>query len=319
MAVIDDDEGLTVVDADFALSEAFKSAALDEPAGGDFDSEAVGRGVGRDVGVEGAEAVEVGAADEGVHEEAAGVAEVVGVGELAVADGAEGLADVARCVGGGVAEGFTEGSVVEAERRAFLEAEIEVGDDVGVAVLVFEGAVSIGVFAGVDGEGVGLEGELVKGFDAFDDVLEFNAVGSDVLDGGGSGLAGDVREVFDASPSAIDGVSDNVVPGFSGANAEGDVGVGLAGDGNAVDAGVEDDAVEVGDEEEVASGADVERAELLEVLVAEYAAELVFVVVLHEPAGEDGQAEGVVGLEGEVFFDAHVSVSVWMNGFGFGT
>ena len=193
------------------------------------------------------------------------------------------------------------------------------GDDVGVSVRVFEGAVSVGVFAGVDGEGVGLEGELVKGFDAFDDVLEFNAVGSDVLDGGGSGLAGDVREVFDASPSAIDGVADNVVPGFSSANAEGDVGVGLAGDGNAVDAGVEDDAVEVGDEEEVASGADVERAELLEVLVAEYAAELVFVVVFHEPAGEDGQAEGVVGLEGEVFFDAHVSVSVWMNGFGFGT
>lgn len=94
VAVVDDDERLVFVNADFTLAEAFESATLDEPAGGDFDA-SVGRGIGRDVGVEGAEDVELGAVDEGVHEEAAGVSEAVGVGQFAVADGADGLANVA--------------------------------------------------------------------------------------------------------------------------------------------------------------------------------------------------------------------------------
>lgn len=94
VAVVDDDERLVFVNADFTLAEAFESATLDEPAGGDFDA-SVGRGIGWDVGVEGAEGIELGAVDEGVHEEAAGVSEAVGVGQFAVADGADGLANVA--------------------------------------------------------------------------------------------------------------------------------------------------------------------------------------------------------------------------------
>ena len=94
VAVVDDDERLVFVNADFTLAEAFESATLDEPAGGDFDA-SVGRRIGRDVGVESAEGVELGAVDEGVHEEAAGVSEAVGVGQFAVADGADGLANVA--------------------------------------------------------------------------------------------------------------------------------------------------------------------------------------------------------------------------------
>ena len=38
VAVVDDDERLVFVNADFTLAEAFESAALDEPAGGDFDA-----------------------------------------------------------------------------------------------------------------------------------------------------------------------------------------------------------------------------------------------------------------------------------------
>ena len=101
VAVVDDDERLVFVNADFTLAEAFESAALDEPAGGDFDA-SVGRGIGRDVGVEGAEGVELGAVDEGVHEEAAGVSEAVGVGQFAAANAADGLANVAD---GGAGEG----------------------------------------------------------------------------------------------------------------------------------------------------------------------------------------------------------------------
>ena len=188
-----------------------------------------------------------------------------------------------------------------------MEPQIEVGDDVRVALFVLEDAMAIGVLAGVDGVGVGLESELVEGLDAVDDILQFGAIGADVLDCGGAGFTGDVGEVFDAAPAAADGVADDVVPGFGCADAEDDLGVGLASDTDAADAGVDDDAVKVGDKEEVAAGADVEGAELLEVFVAEDTTELVFVVVLHEPAGADGQVEGVVILEGEVFFDAHVN------------
>lgn len=104
VAVVDDDERLVFVNADFTLAEAFESAALDEPAGGDFDA-SVGRGIGRDVGVESAEGVELGAVDEGVHEEAAGVSEAFGVGQFAVANGADGLANVADSGAGKGAKG----------------------------------------------------------------------------------------------------------------------------------------------------------------------------------------------------------------------
>ena len=179
-----------------------------------------------------------------------------------------------------------------------------------VELFVLENAMAVGVLAGVDGVGVGLESELVEGLDAVDDVLQFDAIGADVLDCGGAGFAGDVGEVFDAAPAAADGVADDVVPGFGGADAEDDLGVGLTSDTDAADARVDDDAVKVSDKEEVAAGADVEGAELLEVFVAEYAAELFFVVVLHEPACEGRQMEGIVILEGEVFFYAHINLSV---------
>ena len=104
VAVVDDDERLVFVNADFTLAEAFESAALDKPAGGDFDA-SVGRRIGRDVGVERAEGVELGAVDKGVHEEAAGVSEAFGVGQFAVANGADGLANVADGGAGKGAEG----------------------------------------------------------------------------------------------------------------------------------------------------------------------------------------------------------------------
>ena len=104
VAVVDDDERLVFVNADFTLAEAFESATLDEPAGGDFDA-SVGRRIGGDVGVESAEGVELGAVDEGVHEEAAGVSEAFGVGQFAVANGADGLANVADGGAGESAEG----------------------------------------------------------------------------------------------------------------------------------------------------------------------------------------------------------------------
>ena len=297
------------VDADFALAEALEPTTLDEPAGGDFDA-SVGRGVGRDVGVKNAEGFELSAVDEGVHEEAASVAEAVGVRQFAVADGTDSLADIAERGAGDGAEGVAQGDVVEVQDGAFLEPQVEVGDDVRVALFIFEDAVAVGVFAGVDGEGARLESELVEGLDAVDNVLQLDAVSADVLDGRGAGFTGDVGEVFDASPAAIDGVLDDVVPAFGSADAEDDLGVGLTSDSDTADAGMDDDAVEVGNKKEVAAGADVEGAELLEVFVAEYAAELFFVVVLHEPACEGGQMEGIVILEGEVFFYAHVNISV---------
>ena len=104
VAVVDDDERLVLVNADFTLAEAFESATLDEPAGGDFDA-SVGHRIGWDVGVESAEGVELGAVDEGVHEEAARVSEAFGVGQFAAADGADGLANVADSGAGKGAEG----------------------------------------------------------------------------------------------------------------------------------------------------------------------------------------------------------------------
>ena len=73
----------------------------------------------------------------------------------------------------------------------------------------FEGAVD-GIINGDLNEGVG-------------DIL---AVGADVLNGGGTGVAGDFTEGFDAGKTAFAGVGDDVVPRFAAHDSEGGFAVG---------------------------------------------------------------------------------------------
>lgn len=65
------------------------------------------------------------------------------------------------------------------------------------------------------------------------------AVGTDVLDRGGTGEAGDLAEGFDASETALAGISDDVVPVFAAHDFE----LGSGADGLGFDAGhaVDDD------------------------------------------------------------------------------
>ena len=153
-----------------------------------------------------------GASTTGILEETPGVAQHGGVGEFRAADGAHRLADVAQR---GAAAGLD---------LAFDVAVPEPGRGVresssSTAVMmtrplegVFEDA-----FAVSESAVCGVEREHRRGFDAehlhaADRIGGFGPVGSDILHGGGAGLPGDEREVFQPPEAAFDGPLHEVVP-----------------------------------------------------------------------------------------------------------
>ena len=65
------------------------------------------------------------------------------------------------------------------------------------------------------GEGFESAGDGIVGLDGFKSLRNILAVGADVLDGGGGGVAGDAAQGFDAGEVFAASVGDDVVPVFA--------------------------------------------------------------------------------------------------------
>jgi hypothetical protein len=96
------------------------------------------------------------------------------------------------------------------------------GDDVTAAGFGVEEAAAVAEEAGFAVEIDELGGFEVVGADVRNGLGDLLSVGSDVLDGSAAGVAGDAGEAFDAGVSPVDGVEDDIVPIFAGADFEQD-------------------------------------------------------------------------------------------------
>ena len=125
---------------------------------------------------------------------------------------------------------------------------------------IFEDAVAVAELTFVVGEGALKAGGDVDGFNGVDDIFGFYAVCTHVLDGCCPDGAGDSGEIFGAVPSVVDAVLNEGVPFFScGGFNEERVGSGVVrAEGDAFVCEMENGAVEMAGEYDVAAGADDE-------------------------------------------------------------
>lgn len=124
---------------------------------------------------------------------------------------------------------------------------------------MLEDAVAVGEFAVFGSDFKRFAVADVDAFDHVDGVFGFCSVCSDVLDGRCAYGAGYAREVFEAVPASFDAEVYEVIPNDAGAGFDESCVFVVFWDVDVFDVGVERDAVEVFEEEQVAAAADVEE------------------------------------------------------------
>ena len=255
-SLVDEDEGLLVVDCGGAETLALPSALLDEPACGDFDV-AVLLDKDRDLLECIVEIVSLFLRDERVLEEAAGIAEDVWVWELRVSDRKDSLSDVGeRRIRLLKFWGGLQSAVVEVEFTLLIELESNVGYHHLVFQFVFEDAVTVAEVAlvGIDRER--LAGADIEAFDTLDSRSGFLTEGADILNRGCADSSWDAREVLYTIKTLVDRHIDEVIPDDAGADAEDNVVVVIENLLYQVYTNSNHTAIiDIGEEEEVASSA----------------------------------------------------------------
>ena len=140
------------------------------------------------------------------------------------------------------------------------EAEKHARDHVATLGLrLLEERVAVAVAALLAGEFHFLALLQVEADHAGDQVLDLNAVGADVLHGGGAHLARDEREILRAPEAVAAGFRHEMVPDHAGADHHGDLFEAHVDVFDELDVRVQDRAREVPGEEEVAPRANVQQ------------------------------------------------------------
>ena len=132
----------------------------------------------------------------------------------------------------------------------------------------------------------------LHGLDLHNQVFRLHAVGTDVLDGTGSGLAGDERQVLGAEESGVKAGRHDVVPRLGAATVH-LAAVHLP----ALDGRMDDGAVEVLRQQQVAAAADDEVRTALAAQQACHFLGLGHGGILQEPAAPGLNAECIVGFQ----------------------
>ena len=196
---IDEDKSLLVVDGCTTERLAFPAALLYHPAGRNLLLVVADMVVGHRW-VLGKELLELFAADNRIHEEAAAIAENLRVRELGIANGNDGVTDILgrRFSDAALLKGFAYAAVFYMRSEDGGELVGDGGDEILVLPLILETALAVSVVAvGIHDGDLLASGEF-HGIDAMDDVLGFHAVSADVLHGRGADIAGDDGEILHA-------------------------------------------------------------------------------------------------------------------------
>ncbi len=159
--------------------------------------------------------------DDGVLEEAAGIADHRGVGQLAGAQVHHGFGDMERCglVHAHPCQLLGDAGVVGAQRAAARQHEAHGGDDVA-ARLVLEQRVAIGKRTGRPVQRHHPARMDVPRFHALDELGHLAAVGADVLDRCGAHGAGNQDQVFEPGVALPQRPAHEVVPAFAGGDGD---------------------------------------------------------------------------------------------------
>lgn len=256
--MINQHEGLFGIYARVAECTSFPSTLFDEPAGSEFYG-AVINGIDREPRVFSFKLQGKGFGYDGVFKEAACVGQVGNGGEFFVADGNDCLADDGEVDRSSHFFNFSaQVSVVEAIVVNTAEFKGDVGDEKTVLPFVFKYAIAVGELTGIGIDSDTASVFQVNGFDGVNAFTGFHAVGSDVLYGRCSDMAGYESEVFDSAVVVSYCPCYEVVPLYACPHADFHAGFGFLYLFNAARGRVEYRAREVAREEVVATASEDE-------------------------------------------------------------
>ena len=198
-AAVDEHQCLLVVNAGTTKGTAFPSTLVNHPAGRNFFVVAINR-IMRHPLVLCSQLLVFIATDDGVHEEAAGIAHDLGVGQLGIADADDDVAQLlgSRCFYPPALQLGTDVAVVETGRKDRRELISHHRDEETVLPFMLETAVTIAIATIVNGDGAQLASSNLNGIDGMNQVFDLNSIGTDILNGRGSHVARNKRQVLSA-------------------------------------------------------------------------------------------------------------------------
>ena len=254
-ATVDQHQRLLVVHASAAQRAAFPATLLNHPASGNLLVVSIYI-IMWHVGIAGSQFLILPATHDGVHEEAAGIARQLWVGQLGPANVDDGLAQL---TGRRLADALplqlcTYVAIVELGLKRLAQLEVDLRDEVAVAPLVLEAAVAVAIAALSVLEATQLARGNLHGPHPFNQVLGLSPIGPNILHGCRPHVARNERQVLGTIETVGDGSFDHPVPLHATATEQ-------AGAVNASADGVrpDDDAGEIARQQQVAAAADDEE------------------------------------------------------------
>ena len=207
LSVVDQHQCVRRGHTGITFAESLPAAGVDQPCRRQFPARVVIAAEHGQGGMRGFQGLGLRRRHDRVLEEAAGVAEHRGIGQLAPADAADGFGDLRRphaVERGGVdAHGkqlIGKTGVIQPELQAAAEFELDGDDDITVRGAL-EDAVAIGECAVAACQADDFAAHAVEGFDDVDVLAHLDAIGADVLDGRGADGTGDQGEVLESRES----------------------------------------------------------------------------------------------------------------------
>ena len=214
---IDEDEGLLVVNACTAQRAAFPATLVNHPAGRNLLVVSIYI-IMWHIGIGGQQLLKLLTLYHGIHEEAARIARDLGVRELGIADVDDYLTELGGC-------GCLDASAIQLAtdiailgRLAALvagQAVDDMGDEVFVLPLVLETAVAVAILALLASEDAQATGTYLDGLDSLYQVLDLGTIGTDILDGTGTHLTRNERQVFSTKELMTNAPGNELVPRFT--------------------------------------------------------------------------------------------------------
>ncbi len=246
-----------------------------------------------------------------ILEEAAGIADLERIGQLAAADRFHDGADSAR--GRRRQRRFLhrvgQFGIAQVRLPGRRQRESDVQHDEIATNGVFEDAVAVAEAARGGVQAAELAAGHVESRQAVEHILGFDAIRPHVLDGRGADRAGDQRQVFQSPQALVQREPDEGMPVFSGLGAHEDLVALLAEDLPPLAGHVQHQAVDILGEQQVAAAAQHQARQTGESRVCSHRSQLLDAGDAQVAAGRGGNAEGIQAGERLVVDDGQV----WMH------
>ena len=303
-AQVHQDQRLLIMDSGLSHPLSLPAAALDHPAGSQFEL-IVTLGVIGKIGKPLAQAGKRVAVNHRIFEKTACIADLGGIWQFFLTNGDDGLTDMIQRYRSDRFRGRFYTGIIENEVRLQTELEDHRRDDELSGPLAFEFAGPVSESAFVWRNKDLLTVVYGNGFDTVDHPLDLHAVSTDVLDRAGADAARDERKVFDTGPTIGNGIRHQIIPVLTGLGPDPEVLTVCFNHMDPPQQRVQHHAVKIIHEQQVAAPAEDQQTMTVECIPTEKIDNLVFGIKTNIAGGGSLDLECIESFERKIRFQFH--------------